>query len=166
MSFGCKGDNFGFSSRSPKRLIQAKVISDIEKIRERLERATVECDDFETIFDRYDRSGTCFFCDPPYYGSEDCYEVAFDQADHERLVRALIEVEGAWLVTYNDCAWVRQHYSAFCCYAVTADYTVGKGKPRPGHQLIITNYELDPAAIKAAPKSLVCVERLDQICTS
>lgn len=161
LSYGCKGGNIGFNSKSPKRLILSKVMSDVERVRSRLERGSIENEDFGDIFERYDGEDTIFFCDPPYYEAEDCYDALFTEADHQRLAEKLKSLEGMFLLTYNDHEWVRDKYSNCFCYAVTSDYTINNGGHTKGHQLIITNYELGPDELDATPKSVIPIDRLD-----
>ncbi len=161
LSFGCKGGTPGFNSSSPKRLIMSKVMSDIERVRERLERGSIENRDFDYILDRYDKSSTVFFCDPPYYEAEDCYDAVFTEDDHNRLADRLHNIDGRFLLTYNDHEWVRNAYQDDYRYAVTADYTISNKGSTAGHQLIITNYELTPPQLEAAPKSVALLDQVD-----
>lgn len=77
----------------------------------RLQRVVVENRDFEQLIRQYDRPDTFFYCDPPYYATEDYYEdVGFTAADHQRLANALLKIEGKFLLSYNDCPEIRALY--------------------------------------------------------
>ena len=78
----------------------------------RLQNVVIENRDFEKLIRQYDRPESFFYCDPPYYATEDYYEdVGFTTKDHERLADALCEIEGKFLLSYNDCPEIRELYS-------------------------------------------------------
>ena len=77
----------------------------------RLQKVAVECKDFEKLIRQYDRPDTFFYCDPPYYSTEDYYEdVGFTADDHQRLADALCGIKGKFLLSYNDCPEIRALY--------------------------------------------------------
>lgn len=77
----------------------------------RLQRVVVENKDFEQLIRQYDRPDAFFYCDPPYYATEDYYEdVGFIAADHQRLAEALCGMQGKFLLSYNDCPEIRELY--------------------------------------------------------
>lgn len=111
----------------------------------RLANTVVENKDFEALIRQYDRTDTFFYCDPPYYETEDHYEVVFAKTDHERLRAVLGAAEGKWMVSYNDCAYIRQLYDGCWIKAVSRmnnmaqRYETGALYP----EVVITNYDPD-----------------------
>ena len=78
----------------------------------RLQKVVIENKDFEKLIKQYDRPESFFYCDPPYYETEDYYEdVGFTTKDHERLANALCSMQGKFLLSYNDCPEIRELYS-------------------------------------------------------
>ena len=78
----------------------------------RLQKVVIENKDFEKLIKQYDRPESFFYCDPPYYETEDYYEdVGFTTKDHERLANALCSIQGKFLLSYNDCPEIRELYS-------------------------------------------------------
>ncbi|MDR0530888.1 MAG: DNA adenine methylase [Oscillospiraceae bacterium] len=78
----------------------------------RLQGVIIENRDFEKLISQYDRPESLFYCDPPYFFTENYYEdVGFTAADHGRLAGALFGLKGKWLLSYNDCAQVRELYN-------------------------------------------------------
>ena len=78
----------------------------------RLQKVVVENRDFEHLIRQHDRPESFFYCDPPYFATEDYYEdVNFTAADHERLAEALCGIEGKFLLSYNDCPEIRELYA-------------------------------------------------------
>ena len=79
----------------------------------RLQKVVIENKDFEKLIDQYDRPESLFYCDPPYFETEDYYEdVGFTKADHERLADRLSSIEGKYLLSYNDCPEIRDLYES------------------------------------------------------
>ena len=80
----------------------------IDKACARLQKVVVENKDFEKLIRQYDRSVSFFYCDPPYFATENYYkDVGFTKADHIRLRDTLLQISGKFLVSYNDCPEIR-----------------------------------------------------------
>lgn len=79
----------------------------------RLAGTVVENKDFEALIRQYDREDAFFYCDPPYYKTEGHYEVVFRRDDHVRLRDVLGGLQGKWLLSYNDCAYIRELYEGY-----------------------------------------------------
>ena len=79
----------------------------------RLQKVVIENKDFEKLIDQYDRPESFFYCDPPYFETEDYFEdVGFTKADHIRLADRLSSIEGKYLLSYNDCPEIRELYES------------------------------------------------------
>ena len=79
----------------------------------RLQKVVIENKDFEKLIEQYDRPESFFYCDPPYFETENYYEdVGFTKADHERLADRLSSIEGKYLLSYNDCPKIRELYES------------------------------------------------------
>lgn len=85
----------------------------------RLADTVVENKDFEALIRQYDRPNAFFYCDPPYYQTEGHYEVEFRKEDHVRLRDTLAQIDGYFLVSYNDCEYIRELYEGYQIEAVT-----------------------------------------------
>ena len=76
----------------------------------------IENQDFERLIRHYDRGDSLFYCDPPYHATEGYYqnigENGFTEKDHIRLRDRLLSMEGKFLLSYNDDAFVRDLYDA------------------------------------------------------
>lgn len=90
-----------------------KAFSTVWDVSERLAQVTIENKDFEELIIQYDRPDAFFYCDPPYYETEGHYEVVFSKEDHIRLCRALRNIQGKFLLSYNDCEFIRELYKDF-----------------------------------------------------
>lgn len=111
---------------------------------DRLANVIIENQDCVKLIKHYDRTNTVFYCDPPYVESEYVYDTGFTMADHERLYEALSSVQGKFLLSYNDCEWVRNRYKDFQVFdfsrvhSMVQRYDAGKQFP----ELLIGNFDL------------------------
>lgn len=85
----------------------------------RLKDTVIENKDFQALIQQYDRSNTFFYCDPPYFETEGHYAVVFGKEDHVRLRDTLAGCQGKWLVSYNDCGYIRELYADYQIEAVS-----------------------------------------------
>jgi len=109
MSYGSKCVSFSAQPCDLERSFPA-----IRLAHTRLRNVIIENRDFEAAIRHYDQPGTFFYCDPPYYGTEDYYlDVGFTAADHLRLRDALGGSQGRFLLSYNDCPEVRAMYAGY-----------------------------------------------------
>lgn len=85
----------------------------------RLKDTVIENKDFQALIQQYDRSNAFFYCDPPYFETEGHYAVVFGKEDHVRLRDTLAGCQGKWLVSYNDCGYIRELYADYRIEAVS-----------------------------------------------
>lgn len=85
----------------------------------RLRDTVIENKDFEELIKQYDRENAFIYCDPPYYLTEGHYAVEFRREDHFRLRDTLKGCQGKFLVSYNDCEFIRELYQDFRIEAVS-----------------------------------------------
>jgi DNA adenine methylase len=110
----------------------------LEDLHERMAGVTIERLPFDAFIARYDRPGTLFYCDPPYWGSEDYYgRDMFPKEQFERLAEILRQAKGNFIVSLNDVPQVRGLFSWASIQSVELNYTVGGGV-RPSKEVIIT----------------------------
>ena len=88
----------------------------IEQAHRRLAKVVIENRDFEKLIRQYDRPVSFFYCDPPYFETEGYYknvgEDGFTEKDHIRLRDTLMNAQGKFLLSYNDCEFIRGLYDA------------------------------------------------------
>ncbi len=86
----------------------------IEQAHRRLSKVVIENKDFEKLIGQYDRPVSFFYLDPPYFETEKYYknigEDGFQEKDHIRLRDTLMKIEGKFLLSYNDCEYIRDLY--------------------------------------------------------
>jgi DNA adenine methylase len=138
-SYGAKMGQFG------AKLHRINDTDALKDAAERLRMVVIENMSFDRLFPRYDGAGTLFYCDPPYYGTEFYYKTAgyrFDEGEHRRLREMLGGVEGRFMLTYNDCNFVRELYDGFTVEAVSRHNNLASryGSARMYGELIIRNF--------------------------
>lgn len=130
-SFGCQS----FDVRKTFHLIWQAA--------DRLANTVIENKDFEALIRQYDRENAFLYCDPPYFMTEDHYEVEFPRQDHVRLRETLAGCQGKWMVSYNDCDYIRGLYEGFHITAVSRINNLAQRYDRGCEfpEVIITNYD-------------------------
>lgn len=107
-SYGADGRTFGCVKRDVSATIQY-----LEAIQKRLMRVVIENKSYENLIKVYDRPDALFYLDPPYYGTEKYYSAQFTLEDHLKLRDILGQIEGKFILSYNDCDFVRDLYKDF-----------------------------------------------------
>jgi DNA adenine methylase len=143
LAFGGKvrGRNFGATPLNPARFDVTKLGPMLEAIHERMARVTVERLPWSDFIRRYDRPGTLFYLDPPYFGCERDYgDGMFERSEFEAMAEQLRAVEGRFILSLNDHPEVRRIFAGFTFREAEVRYTLaGTGKAKTAGELIITN---------------------------
>ena len=110
----------------------------------RLSNTVIENKDFEALIRQYDRVDAFFYCDPPYFETEGHYEVKFAKEDHERLKKTLASSLGKWMVSYNDCEFIRELYAEYNIEAVTRVNSLALRYDSTAEfpEVLISNYDM------------------------
>ncbi|MCA0305630.1 MAG: DNA adenine methylase [Proteobacteria bacterium] len=125
-TFGGKvsGQTFGVTY-GPARFDITKLVPILEGVHERLAGVSIECLGWEAFIDRYDRPGTLFYCDPPYWGAENDYGKAiWSPADFERLAARLRRGKSRFLISLNDTPEVRAAFRGCRLEPVRTTYSI------------------------------------------
>lgn len=134
--------SFGVSPSEPSSFDLTKLVPMLEAVHERLSGVTIECLDWADFLARYDRTGTLFYLDPPYYGCEDDYGVGqFPRSDFEKMAAALAGLRGAFLLSLNDRPEVREIFAAFKIRDVKVRYHVGAAGGKEFGEVLISNVD-------------------------
>lgn len=108
-SYGSKMGSFGVRKRDITKSIEY-----IKEISKRLNKVIIENLDFEKVLNKYDKEETLFYLDPPYFKTENYYkDIEFNEQDHLRLKEALSNIKGKWILSYNDCNYIRDLYKDY-----------------------------------------------------
>lgn len=107
----------------------------------RLAKVYIENKPFEYVLNRYDKPGTFFYLDPPYYNCEDYYgKGIFSRDDFSVLNERLTGLKGKFIMSLNDLPEVRKIFSQFKIAKVQTRYSCGGGDNAKVSELLISNY--------------------------
>jgi DNA adenine methylase len=142
-AFGGKvtGQGFGVSPMNAARFDVTRLQPMLEAIHDRLSSVTIERLPWADFIRRYDREGTLFYLDPPYYGCENDYgRDMFDRAEFEEMAQLMASVKGKIILSINDRPEVREIFAGLQMGEEEVRYTIG-GNHKAGTfgELIITN---------------------------
>lgn len=133
------------------RFNMKSAIKTIEEVGRKLSGVKISSLDFEKVITAkpIGKEGVFMFLDPPYAESRQvvAYAHSFKKEDHIRLSRLLKETKFKFLLTYDDCKFIRDLYSWANLYERTWTYSVANARvhfnPREsGNELFISNFEL------------------------
>jgi len=142
LAFGGKvsGRNFGVSPDRPARFNITTLADDLDALHTRLAGVVLECLSYDEFIRRYDRAGTLFYLDPPYFGCENDYgQEMFSRADFQKLAEQLGALKGSFLLSINDVPEIRETFKDFDMMETELNYSVAKASGKRAQELIISN---------------------------
>jgi len=142
LAFGGKvaGQSFGYSTSSPARLNLLRVEEDLSQAHLRLSGVTIENSSWQDLVRRYDRVGTAFYFDPPYWQTEG-YGKEFGFEQYEQLAAAMGSMAGKAVLSINDHPEMRRVFAGWRVKRLSLDYTIsGSHKRKPSGELIYCNW--------------------------
>jgi len=114
MSYGSKMESF----RSLRGANINSAVEYLDAVQERLASVVIENLSFDEIIPKYDKENSLFYLDPPYYTDRKFYQMDFTEQNHKELFEILKNIKGKFLLSYNDCYYIRNLYSQFNIDAV------------------------------------------------
>ena len=140
LSYASGGKSFG-----ARPITLGNVSSSILNASQRLRRVVIENKDFEDLILQYDREDTFFYCDPPYFETEQHYDAPFSVDDHVRLKTTLDNIKGKFLLSYNDTEYIRDLYKDYYIVSVERINNL-KQRYDAGSmyvEILISNYDIN-----------------------
>ncbi|WP_336958919.1 DNA adenine methylase [Sphingobium aquiterrae] len=143
LAFGGKvaGRSFGVSPTNRARFDVTRLGPMLEAIHERIAPVTIERLHWSDFLSRYDRPGTLFYLDPPYFGSEGDYGKAlFSRDEFAQMATQLASLKGRFLLSLNDRSEVRDIFGDFAIESVPTTYSLpGNHAAQRVQELIISS---------------------------
>lgn len=136
VSFGADGKTYGTNAKNISYSVNM-----LPEISKRLNRVVIENKSYDNLIKVYDRNNALFYLDPPYYKTEKYYGNLFDEEDHIKLRDILKDIKGKFILSYNDCAFIRELYSDFYIEEVERNNNLVKDGDSRYKELIIRNYK-------------------------
>ncbi|OLP44663.1 DNA adenine methylase [Rhizobium oryziradicis] len=132
------GRHFGADLTRPARFNMKNLRGALEEVHDRLCGVTIENLDWQDFITRYDRPGTLFYLDPPYFGNEGDYgKDAFSRDQFTQMATRLKTIKGRFMISLNDCEGVREIFKDFQFIPVGLTYTVRGGGGKDVGEVII-----------------------------
>lgn len=145
-AFGSKiaRPSFGTRVGRPPGLNLLRIEEELSAVHLRLARVYIENLHYAELVRRYDRPGTFFYIDPPYWGCEDDYgKGLFDRSDFSRLSAILSQIEGKFLLSINDVPEVRELFDGFRVKGISTTYTTAsRSNSIQARELLVANYDI------------------------
>lgn len=142
-AFGGKvdGQTFGTAATAPPRLNLLRLEEDLSQAHLRLVGTYIEHLDWADCITRYDRPGTLFYCDPPYWGTTG-YGVEFSLDQYGHLADLARSIKGKMVVSVNDIPDMRAAFKGLTMTRVELTYTLASaGSRKRVGELIIRNFD-------------------------
>lgn len=143
-------DAGGYSKASYERRFTQSSIERLKRIAPLLSKMKFYYKDYAFLTNQKGESVFIFY-DPPYYsvtqsklyGKKGILHLSFD---HEQFAACLAKCRHKWLITYDDCEFIRDLYKDYHQKEWTLQYGMNnykQGKAEKGRELLIANYDLD-----------------------
>lgn len=130
---------YGASPMHRPKINLVRMEEELSEVHLRLTGVTVEHLTWQAFLKSYDKPGTLFYLDPPYYLAP-YYEYNFELKDFQELAAALADLKADFILSINDHPEMRETFKAFNLKPVELTYSVAKGKRLKGKELLITNH--------------------------
>ena len=130
---------------------EKKYLALIEKVKNfDVKNLNVYCNKFEETIPKHTQD--FLYLDPPYFLAGDSkmfrgiypmrnFPIHHNGFNHLLLSQLLHEHKGGFILSYNDCSWVRERYKNFEIIEVSWQYTMGQGETRIGKNRMERNYD-------------------------
>ena len=137
LSYGATIDTYGAVKKDVEKMKEY-----ILQIQKRLTSVVIENNSFEKIISKYDKQDTLFYLDPPYHSTEFFYNTNFNEDKHIQLAEFLKDIDGKFVLSYNDDEFVRKLYKDFNMIEIERNHNLTSryNKNRRYKELIIKNY--------------------------
>ena len=139
--FGGKAESptYGISRMSPPRFNLLRLEETLSEAHCRLARVNIEHLDWQACVRKYDRPGTLFYLDPPYWKTAG-YGVGFGIEQYREMADLMVSMKGKAILSINDHPTMRKVFEGLKIKSVAIKYTVGGAhKGKQAKELIICN---------------------------
>jgi DNA adenine methylase len=130
---------------------ERKYLAMIEKVKNfNVKNLSLFCKRFEESIPSHNQD--FLYLDPPYFLEGDSkmfrgiypmrnFPIHHNGFNHQFLAELLKNHKGGFILSYNDCSWVRENYKDFEIKEVSWQYTMGQGETRIGKNRKERNYD-------------------------
>jgi DNA adenine methylase len=133
-----KGRTFGAAALRRPRINLLRIEEELSEVHLRLADVTIEHLPWQKFLKTYDRPGTFFYLDPPYYKAP-YYAHNFKLADFQELATTLAGLRSNFILSINDHPDMRETFKTFDIAPVKLFYSAAKKQCKKACELLITN---------------------------
>lgn len=117
-----------------QRFVNSK--QSLRELANRLETVIIENNDYKDIVTEYDTENALFYFDPPYVTGGEYY--INNTIDHDEFVSLLADVEGKWIVSYDE---LPPGLDGYHCVTRTRKWTISQDRSAEGTEKLIMNFD-------------------------
>lgn len=133
---------FGIAATAPSRLNLLRIEEDLSEAHLRLSRVYIENRPYDQVIERFDKAGTLFYVDPPYWGCENDYgKNLFAREDFAALAGQLDGIKGRFILSLNDVPEVREIFANFHIEPVKTRYSISARANQEVGEVLICNFK-------------------------
>ena len=136
IGFGGRDDCIGVSVSHGLPSRQNRIEA-IRQLNLRLDQVTIEHLDWLRCLKIYDRPTTFFFLDPPYMGTHIAAYEGWEESHVYAFRAALDQLQGRWLLTFNDCKIMRDIFYDCLIRSVTRSRGINNKNGSPTYRELI-----------------------------
>ncbi len=133
-----RGRTYGASPMRRPSINLLRIEEELSEVHLRLAGVTIEHLPWQQFFKTYDKPGTLFFLDPPYYKAP-YYKHNFVLSDFIELAECLSKVKSHFIMSINDHRKMRSVFDSFKLTTVDTSYSSSRHLCTKTKELIITN---------------------------
>lgn len=136
-----ESQTFGYSATAKPGLNLLRIEEALSEAHLRLARVMIEHLPWQSVVERYDRPGSFFFCDPPYWQTQG-YGVDFGLDQYEQLAAWMRAARGKVMLTVNDHPDMVRVFKGLRTSKAAIRYSMGNrtGSPRRSSELIVRSW--------------------------
>ncbi len=136
---------YGATGSGP-RLNLLRIEEELSAAHIRLANVIVEHLPWHDCLKRYDRPGTLFYLDPPYWQTEG-YGVDFPWSEYEQLASMMRNLQGRAVLSINDHPQIRELFQDMTIIPLQIRYTIGRERDAAAGELIIKSWDDSQATL-------------------
>lgn len=145
LAFGGKvqGQSFGLVASGGPRLNLLRIKEELSAVHIRLANVVIEHLPWQECVRRYDRAGTLFYLDPPYWQTGG-YGVDFGMEQYEEMAGLMRAMKGRAVLSINDHPQIRQAFEGLPLVPLQLEYSMARqATGKKSGELIIKSWEDD-----------------------
>ncbi|WP_312156302.1 DNA adenine methylase [Lelliottia nimipressuralis] len=143
LEYGAKvgGNTFGTSATKFHGLNLLRLEETLSEAHLRLSAAVIEHLAWDVCMKRYDRAGTLFYLDPPYYNTTG-YGVPFGLEEYTRMAEMATRTQGKVIISLGDSDLMRKVFGRLHIKTLSTGYSLGSNTQKSS-ELLVSNFRIE-----------------------